>query len=82
MFASFYMMQLADGRWPWANDRVKRVERGCARATEQQTHELMPCSPVAESELRVEITFSTFSTFSGAKDRVQVQFSTTGKDGY
>ena len=48
------------------NDRVKRAERGCARAAEQvfRTCELMPLGPVAESELKAE---RTFSTFSGAK---------------
>ena len=57
----------ADGRWPSANDRVKRTERGCARAADQvfRTRELMSSGPVAESESRVE---RTFSTFSGAKD--------------
>ena len=40
--------------------------------------ELMLSDPVAESESRVE---RTFSTFSGAKDRVQEQLGTTGKDG-
>ena len=60
---------------------VKRAERGCARAAEQvfRTRVLMPFGPVAESESRVE---RTFSTFSGAKDRVQEQLGTTGKDGF
>ena len=51
------------------NDRVKRAERGCARAAEQvlRTHELMPFCLIAESESRVE---RTFSTFSSAKDRI------------
>ena len=35
-----------------------------------RTRELMPFGPVAESESRFEITFSTFS---GAKDKVQEQ---------
>ena len=39
----------------------------------------MPSGPVAESELRVA---RNFSTFSGAKDRIQEQLGTTGKDGY
>ena len=39
----------------------------------------MPCGSVAESESRVE---RTFSTFSDAKDRIQEQLGTTGKDGY
>ena len=59
------------------NDRVKRH----ARAAEHvfRTHELMPSGPVAESELRVA---RNFSTFSGAKDRIQEQLGMTGKDGY
>ena len=38
------------------NGRVKRAERGCARAAEQdfRPHEVMPSSPVAELESRVE----------------------------
>ena len=57
----------ADRRGPRANDKVKRSERGCARAAEQvfRTRELMPSSLVAKSESRVE---RTFATFSGAKD--------------
>ena len=35
-----------------------------------RTHELIPSGPVAESESRVE---RTFSNFTGAKDRVQEQ---------
>ena len=54
----------ADEKWPRANDRGKRVERGCEGAAVQDfwTHELMPSRPVAESESesRVERTFSTF----------------------
>ena len=55
-----------------SNHRMKKAERGCARATDEvfQTHELMLCGPVAESELRVA---RTFSTFLGAKDRIQEQ---------
>ena len=46
------------------NDRVKRAEKGCTRATEQVfgIHELMPSGPVAESESRVAGNFFTFST--------------------
>ena len=45
------------------NDNVKRTERGSARAAEQvfRTRELMPSSPVAESESRVVKNFSPFS---------------------
>ena len=43
------------------------AERECAGAAEKvfRTRELMPSGPTAESESRVE---RTFSTFSGAKD--------------
>ena len=51
----------ADGRLTLANDRVKR-----AAEQDFRTCELTPSSPVAESESRVERTFST--TFSGTKD--------------
>ena len=46
---------------------MEKAERGCATAAEQlfRTCELMLSDPVAESESRVE---RTFSTFSGAKD--------------
>ena len=49
------------------NDRVKRAERGCARAVEQvfRTREMMPSGSVAESESRVE---RNLLTLSGAKD--------------
>ena len=68
----------ADGRWHRANDRVKRAESRSMRAAEQvfRTRELMPSGPVAESESRVE------RTFSGAKDRIQEQLGMTGKDGH
>ena len=62
------------------NDRVERTERGIARVTEQifRTRELVPSGPVAESDLRVA---RNFSTFSGAKDRIQ-ELGMTGKGGY
>ena len=62
------------------SDRVKRVERGCARAAEQvfRSRELMPSCPVAESESMVEIIFSPFL---GAKVRVQEKLGMPGKDG-
>ena len=65
MFADFQ----ADGRWPWANERVSRTERRWARAEEQvfRTRGLMPSGPVAESELRFD---SKLSTLSGEKDTV------------
>jgi len=46
-----------------ANDRVKRAERGCARAAEQVfgTRELMPSGPVGESKSMVARNFSTFT---------------------
>ena len=67
----------ADGRGPRANDRVKREEKGCARAAKGvlRTREVMPSGLVAESESRVA---RNFSTFSGAKYRVQEQLSMTG----
>ena len=69
----------ADGRRPMVNDRVKRAERGCARAAEQvfKTCDLMPSCPVAESELRLD---RNFSTFSGAKGTEQLGM--TGKGEY
>ena len=39
----------------------------------------MSSGPVAESESRVD---RNFSTFSGAKDRVQEQLDVIGKGGY
>ena len=50
---------------------MKRAERGCARAAEQdfRTGELMPSGPVAESESLVERIFSTFSGAKGTKSR-------------
>ena len=53
-------------------NRVKRAERGSARAAEQvfKTHELMPAGPVAKSESQVA---RNFSTFSGAKATLGVQ---------
>ena len=62
----------ADGRLPPVNDRVKRAAKRSARAAEQvfRTHELMPSSPVAESESRVA---RNFSPFAGAKDTIQEQ---------
>ena len=61
-----------------ANDWKKRAERRCARAAEQvfRTREPMSSGLVAESELTVA---RNFSTFSGAKDRVQEQLGMTGK---
>jgi len=58
---------------------VKRAERGRARAAEQvfRTRELLPSDPVAESGSRIE---RTFSTFSGAKDTIQEQLDSSGKD--
>ena len=49
------------------DDRVKRAERGSARAAEQvfKICELVPSGPLAESESRVA---RNFSPFSGAKD--------------
>ena len=49
---------------------MKRAERGSTRAAEHvfRALELMPSGPIAESESRVA---RNFSTFSGAKDRVQ-----------
>ena len=63
------------------NDRVKMAERGSARDAERvlRTRELMQSGPVAESESRV---VRNFSTFSDAKDIIQEQLGTTGKDGY
>ena len=72
---------MEDNLGPRVNDRVKREKIGSARAAEKifRTSELMLSSPVAESESRV---VRNFSTFSGAKDRIQEQLGTTGKDGY
>ena len=60
---------------------MKKAERGYARAAEQvfRTCELMPSSPVAESELMVA---RNVSTFSGAKDIIQEQLGMSGKGGY
>ena len=60
---------------------MKRAKRESAREAEQvfRTPEPIPSGPVAESELRVA---RNFSTFSGAKDRIQEQLGMTGKDGY
>ena len=60
------------------NGRVKRAERGRAGAAEQvfRTRELMQSGPVAESESRVA---RNSSTFSGAKDRNQEQWSIPSK---
>ena len=44
-----------------------------------RTHELMLSGPVAESDSRAA---RKFSTFSGAKDRIQEQLGITGKGGY
>jgi len=57
---------------------VKRAERGCARAAEQDfiTQELMPSCPVTESELRVTKNLSTFTDTE--KNRVQEQLDVTG----
>ena len=46
---------------------MKRAQRGCERTAEQvfRTCELILSGPVAESELRVE---RNFFTFSGIKD--------------
>ena len=61
-------------------DLVQMAERGWDRAAEVDfmTLQLMLFNPVAESELRVE---RTFSTFSDAKDRIHEQLGITGKDG-
>ena len=55
---------MTDGK---SNDGMKRAYRRSARVAEQvfRTRELMPSGPVAESESRVQ---RTFSPFSGAKD--------------
>ena len=57
----------ADGRWPKANDRVKRAER--EDVNEQQsrflrTCELTPSGTITDSGSRVT---RNFCTFSGAK---------------
>jgi len=50
---------------------VKRTERGCAKAAEQdfRTRELMSSGPVAESGSMVERTFSTFSVAKDTESR-------------
>ena len=59
---------------------MKRAERGCARAAKQvfRTCDLLS-GPVVESKSSVS---RNFSTFSGAKDRIQEQLVMTGKGGY